>query len=90
MHNSHVESEGAADIPKTSRRSFIKQVSLASATLAVGAGCSILPSDRKRLALAPTVTPRMDKLRLAYIGVNGIGGYHLDKTREMGVVWASR
>lgn len=86
MHESHVEPEGAADIPNTSRRSFIKQVSLAGATLAVGAGCSILPSDRKSLALAPTVTPRMDKLRLAYIGVNGIGHYHLNMTREMGIV----
>ena len=34
MHESHVECESTPDTPNTSRRSFIKQVSLAGATLA--------------------------------------------------------
>ncbi len=69
----------------SSRRDFIKTAALAGAALAVGgavAGCAA-PGGRRQIDRETVFAPQRDKLRLAFIGTGGIGGYHLDSTKEM-------
>ncbi len=70
-----------------SRRDFIKTAALAGAALAVGgglAGCAA-PGGRRDIRRETVFAARREKLRLAFIGTGGIGGYHLDSTKELGV-----
>jgi predicted dehydrogenase len=72
---------------QASRRDFLKTAGMAGAAVAaVGLpGCA--PSGKGSMVMAPTGTAaKRDKLRLAYIGTGGIGGYHLDSTKEMEIV----
>lgn len=68
---------------RTTRRTFLKSsAATAGLTLAAGLpGCAT--GDRKR---GPIFAIARDKLRLAYVGTGGIGGYHLDATKDLGIV----
>ncbi len=71
---------------RTTRRTFIKSAAaVAGAAVVAGMpGCAAPGAARRKI---PSVTARpLEKLRLAFIGTGGIGGWHLDKTRELGVV----
>lgn len=68
----------------TTRRTFIKSAAAAGLTLAAGVPGCVSPGKRK--GAARTVTPRQDKLRLAYIGTGGMGGSHVKSTKDMGIV----
>ncbi|MFH1745962.1 MAG: Gfo/Idh/MocA family oxidoreductase [Planctomycetota bacterium] len=73
---------------RTSRRSFLKSAAaVAGASLVVGASGCRTPASRGKLAGPQFVVtpPPGDKLRLAYIGTNGIGNWHIEKTKELGV-----
>ncbi|MFQ5806362.1 MAG: Gfo/Idh/MocA family protein [Phycisphaerae bacterium] len=78
------------DSKRTTRRTFIKSAAaVAGAAVVVGVpGCAAPGAARRKpRRTIPAVTPPYrEKLRLAYIGTGGIGGWHLDKTRELGVV----
>jgi len=78
------------DSKRTTRRTFMKTAAAAGVTLVASgmAGCST-PQRRGRKQTRmgpPPVAPRLDKLRLAYIGTGGIGNYHQEETAELGVV----
>jgi predicted dehydrogenase len=72
---------------RTTRRTFLKSSAAAAGlTFAAGLpGCAT--GDRKRAARTGPIfaTPR-DKLRIAFVGTGGIGGFHLKHTEDLGVV----
>ncbi|MGD8451632.1 MAG: Gfo/Idh/MocA family oxidoreductase [Phycisphaerae bacterium] len=79
------------DERRSSRRRFLKNAATAAgATLlasslqgcASGRGERFMPQGLHRGVLLP----RREKLRVAFIGTGGIGGYHLDSTAELPVV----
>jgi len=72
------------------RRTFIKSAAaVAGATVVAGmAGCAqskparYKPGAERKSLLAP----RRDKLRVAFIGTGGMGGSHLETTKDLGIV----
>jgi len=78
------------DSKRTTRRTFIKSAAaVAGAAVVAGMpGCAAPGAARRkpRRAIPSVTAARRDKLRLAFIGTGGIGGWHLDKTHELGVV----
>ena len=72
------------DNERTTRRTFIKTA--AAATLATGLTGCVSGSARKMGVAGAGHAPRSEKLRIAYIGTGGIGGWHLRETAELGVV----
>jgi len=70
-----------------SRRSFLKAAATASGVV-VATGLTGCASPRRRkleIGVPAGSAARRDKLRLAFIGTAGIGGYHLDKTKDLGI-----
>jgi len=68
---------------RTTRRSFLKKgAAAAGAAFVAGVPGCAAPGGRR----APMLAPHRDKLRLAFIGTGGIGGYHLDETKDLGIV----
>ena len=71
---------------KTSRRMFLKSAAVAgAAALAGSTGCEA-PGQRSKAAVA--MAPKQDKLRIAYIGTDGMGGSHVKSTKDLGVTCA--
>ena len=71
------------DAKRTTRRTFLKK-SAAAAGLAFAtgvAGCTT--GDRRRGPIF--ATPR-DKLRIAFVATGGMGGSHVEQTKDLGVV----
>ncbi|MCH7700342.1 MAG: Gfo/Idh/MocA family oxidoreductase [Planctomycetes bacterium] len=83
--NSNLDNSNAGNRNKkeTTRRTFLKSVGVAGAALAAG-GTGCISPGRRPIA-GPVAAPLGDKLRVAYIGVGGIGNYHIEKTVELGV-----
>ena len=79
------------DNPKhTTRRDFLKgAVAVAGAGLTASALTGCAASGRSSPFAKPLhpgfSAQRKDKLRIAFIGTGGIGGWHLDQTLELGV-----
>ncbi|MBU0639742.1 MAG: Gfo/Idh/MocA family oxidoreductase [Planctomycetes bacterium] len=76
------------DTQRSTRRSFIKTVAATGVTVAAGvSGCASGRSGgpRPEYRIPSLLSPRRDKLRIAFIGTGGIGGYHLDKTKDLGI-----
>ncbi|MBN2447506.1 MAG: Gfo/Idh/MocA family oxidoreductase [Phycisphaerae bacterium] len=73
---------------QTNRRVFLKSAAVAGAALALGtSGCATSAPRRKwqpRTYMAPK--PPGGKLRIAFIGTGGIGGYHLEHASEFDIV----
>lgn len=75
--------------PRATRRTFLQQAAAVSG-MAVVAG--VLPAGAARArasTLAPPrdiTTSKKDKLRLAYVGTGGMGGAHLNETKDLGIV----
>ncbi len=70
----------------TTRRAFLKTAATAAAGVALAGGCArgrvqVRPKPRSFLAKLPG-----EKLRIAFIGTGGIGGFHLEHTRDLDIV----
>ena len=75
--------EDSDETKATTRRTFIKGVAAAGAALAAGAGgCAAPPAGPKAAVTPAGITARREKLRLAYIGTDGIGAHHVIHTSE--------
>jgi predicted dehydrogenase len=70
---------------RTTRRTFMKTAAAAGVTLAAGMSGCAGPGRREPSGAKPLFAARREKLRIAFIGTGGIGGYHLDKTKDLGV-----
>ncbi|MCA9245188.1 MAG: Gfo/Idh/MocA family oxidoreductase, partial [Phycisphaerales bacterium] len=72
---------------QSTRRDFLKAAAAsgAAATLLGSVACAPRDSRVTVTRRAPIYTPKIERLRIAYIGTNGIGNYHLEKTRELGI-----
>ena len=75
------------DQKRTTRRSFLKN-SAAVAGLALTAGVTgCATGDRRpKTKTGPIFATPRDQLRIAFIGTGGIGGFHLEHTKELGIV----
>jgi hypothetical protein len=73
---------------QTTRRGFLKAATAAAAgATLVGnlSGCAG-PGLRQPRRTVPSVTvPQREKLRVAYIGTGGVGGWHVEVTHKLGV-----
>ncbi len=78
-----------AEFDPTTRRMFLKAAATTGVALAAGLSGCAGPGRRGRrpVPLKPrdTYAPETDLLRVAYIGTGGIGRWHLETTRELGV-----
>lgn len=90
MKSDTKQAEQVEAATSTDRRTFIKGLSLAGAGV-IGsglAGCSVrdpkMTTDAQRFD-APPYAPGDQKVRLAFIGTGGMGGAHVEQTRELGV-----
>jgi predicted dehydrogenase len=74
---------------RSTRRTFIKTAATVAGAAAVAGlpGCAGIGGRRRQpRRTVPAVTvPRREKLRVAYIGTAGVGGWHVEKTHELGV-----
>ena len=78
------------DSQSTSRRSFLKSAALAGIAAAASGGLAQTASGKRggslpTLPARDVMAPKLDTLRIAYIGTGGIGNSHLKGTRELGV-----
>jgi len=70
----------------TSRRAFLKYAGAAAAGVALTGGVGGCAPGGQPLAArkpAPFVTPRREKLRIAFIGTGGRGAGHLEETKDL-------
>ncbi len=72
---------------QSTRREFLKAAAItgAAASLLGSAACAPGDNRQKMARRAPRYAPKTQELRIAYVGTGGIGGYHLEKTRELGI-----
>jgi predicted dehydrogenase len=78
------------DSNRSTRRTFIKSAAaVAGAALATGLPSCAAPGAARRKtqrAIPPVTAPQRDKLRVAFIGTDGIGAWHVKATHELGVI----
>ena len=71
---------------RTTRRTFMKTAAAAGVTLAAGIPGCAGPGRREPARTKPIFGPRRQKLRIAFIGTGGMGGAHVEGTKDLGVV----
>jgi len=79
----NVTRTSGSDTP--SRRDFIKSAGLAGVSLALTSLPGCATGQRRGAGARLATAPKLERLRLAFIGTGGIGGWHLDSTDELDI-----
>ncbi len=69
----------------TTRRALLKGAAAAAGLGLIAGLPGCAPGERRMAARRAVFAPKSDTLRIAFIGTNGIGTYHLEKTKDLGI-----